>query len=660
MKNKILNIIGCFAVIISIITAFFLTKEKVMQVGIKQENMNLSVKPGNDFYDYATEGWRKNNPLPDDYRRFGSFESIDKANNERVREILESDNGKIGILYRIVMDMDKLNADGTNPVKPYMDEIDNIKTISDLTKYIGKRQKVFDIFWDDGVILDDKDSEHYIFAIVQSGTSLDRDYYLDTDEKSVEIRKKYKEYIKKQSENFGLNLNADKIYALEERMAKSFFTKEKLRDPLQNYHKKSITELKQDLPNFDWQSYFDARGVKSEFVNIMQIEPVAESIAIINDTDLDTIKQYLKLRVINAATLFLDQKTFDIGFDFFKRTVSGQKEPKPRWKFAVGIVDDTMGEETGHLFVEKYFPEKAKKRMETLVQNLQRALEIRIEKLDWMSDTTKQQALKKLHTFKAKIGYPDKWRDYSALEIKNDSLFANIIRADSFEDDFWLNKVGKEKDPTIWYMNAHQVNAYYDPSTNEICFPAGILQYPFFDMDADDAFNYGAIGSVIGHEMTHGFDDSGRHYDESGNMREWWTEEDAKRFEEHAKIMVDFFDNIIVAPNTHAKGRFTLGENLADYGGVTVSYTAYKMFGEKSEDALGLTADQRFFIAYAMGETNNISEAALLEQTKTNEHSLSRWRVNGILPHVNAWYDAFNITKDDAMYIAPEKRVNLW
>lgn len=660
MKNKILNIIGLAAVVIAIIAAFFLTKEKVMQVGIKTENMDLSVNPGTDFYDFATLGWRKNNPLPNDYKRFGSFESIDKANNERVREMIENDTGKIGTLYRITMDMDKLNADKTAPVAKYLQEIDNIKTISDLTKYMGKNQKSFNMFWDDGVILDDKDSEHYIFVMVQSGIGLDRDYYLDDDAKSAEIRKKYKEYIKTQSKNFGVSLDADKIYAMEERMAKSFFTKEKLRDPLSNYHKKSFEELKKDLPNFDWDAYFTARGVKPEFVNIMQVEPIAESIAIINDTNIETIKQYLKLRVMNASGKLLDEKTFDITFDFFNRTIGGQKEKKPRWKFAVGIVDDTLGEETGRLFVEKYFPESAKKRMEKLVKNLQRALEYRIENLDWMGVDTKQQALKKLHTFKAKIGYPDKWRDYSKLEIKNDSLFENMMRASAFEDEFWLNKVGKEKDSTIWYMNAHEVNAYYDPSTNEICFPAGILQYPFFDMNADDAFNYGAIGAIIGHEMTHGFDDSGRHYDESGNMREWWTETDAKCFDEHAKIMVDFFDNIIVAPNTHARGQFTLGENLADYGGVTIAYTAYKMFGEKSEDALGFTPDQRFFIAYALTEATNISDAALLEQTKTNEHSLGRWRVNGILPHVNAWYDVFNITETDKMYVAPDKRVNLW
>ena len=515
-------------------------------------------------------------------------------------------------------------------------------------------------FWSDGVGLDEMDSEHYLFNIGQGGTGLTRDYYFDDDAKSKEVRTKYKQYIKKQMDNFGIPVDVDKLYALEERMAKSFYKKELLRDPISNYHKKSLSELKTEIPNFDWDKYFESRGVKPEYLNVAQIEPIKESVAIMNDTDIDLIKTYLKFRVINSATGLLDDKTYDIAFDFYNRVLSGQKEQKPRWKRAVAMLDGSLGEEIGHLYVKKYFPESAKKRMQDLVKNLQRALEMRIKDLTWMGNETKKQALNKLHTFKAKIGYPDKWRDYSKLEIKQDSLFANMMRVAEFEDEFWLNKVGKEKDPYIWYMNAHEVNAYYDPSANEICFPAGILQYPFFDMDADDAFNYGAIGSVIGHEMTHGFDDQGRHFDEDGNMKDWWSETDAKQFEERADVMRKFFDTIIVAPNTHANGEFTLGENLADYGGLTISYTAYKNFGKESENAIGLTPDQRFFIAYAMGEAGNIRDEEILRRTKTDVHSLSRWRVNGILPHVDSWYDAFNINESDEMYVAPEKRVKLW
>ena len=660
MKNKLLNIIGIVAVCVMVIIAFFITKGKTMQSGIKTENMDISVKPGNDFYDFATKGWRNNNPLPNDYTRFGSFEQLDEENNKRVRDIVENDNGKIGMLYKIAMDEQKLNADKTKPVQKYLDEIDNIKNKSDLVKYLGNAHKYSSAFWGDGVGLDEMDSEHYLYNIGQGGIGLSRDYYFDDDAKSKQIRKKYKQYIKDIMNNFGVNVDVEKLYALEEAMAKSFYKKEKLRDPLANYHKKSYDELKAEFSGFDWDTYFNLRGVKPEYINVAQPEAISESIKIMNNTDLNLIKTYLKYKIVNGAASFLDDKTYNIAFDFYNREMSGQKEKKPRWKRAVAMIDGSLGEIVGQIYVEKYFPASAKKRMEKLVANLQRALGDRIKNLTWMSNDTKKQALQKLHTFKAKIGYPDKWRDYSNLIIKNDSLFENMMRVDEFEDAFWLNKVGKEKDPTIWYMNAHEVNAYYDPSTNEICFPAGILQYPFFDMNADDAFNYGAIGSVIGHEMTHGFDDSGRHFDMDGNMKDWWNESDAKLFEERANIMKEHFNNILVAPDTHANGEFTLGENLADYGGVTIAFDAYKKFGEKSEDAVGLTSDQRFFVAYAMTEASNITDEALLRQTKTNEHSLSRWRVNGILPHVEKWYEVFDIKPNDAMYIAPEKRVRLW
>ena len=660
MKNKFLNMIGIIAVCIAVVIAVFIKKEKIMSAGIKPENMDMTVKPGNDFYDYATRGWRDNNPLPNDYVRYGSFEELDEENNKRVREIVENDNGKIGLLYNIAMDEKKLNTDKTTPVHPYLNEIDDIKSVADLTKYLGKMHRFSSAFWGDGVGLDEKDSEHYLYNIGQGGIGLSRDYYFDDDAKSKQIRQKYKKYIVDIMNNFGVKVDADKLYALEESMAKSFYTKEKLRDPLANYHKKSYDELKKEFSEFDWDMYFDARGVKPEYINVAQVEPISESIKIINNTDLGLIKTYLKYRIINGSVSFLDDKTYNIAFDFFNREMAGQKEQKPRWKRAVAMIDGSLGEMVGQIYVKKYFPASAKKRMEKLVSNLQRALGDRIKNLIWMSDETKKQALQKLNTFHAKIGYPDKWRDYSGLDIKNDSLYENMMRVDAFEDEFWLNKVGKEKDPTIWYMNAHEVNAYYDPSTNEICFPAGILQYPFFDMNADDAFNYGAIGSVIGHEMTHGFDDSGRHFDKDGNMKDWWNDTDAKLFEERANVMKEHFDNILVAPDTHANGAFTLGENLADYGGVTIAFDAYKKFGEPSEEAIGLTPDQRFFIAYAMTEASNITDEALLEQTKTNEHSLSRWRVNGILPHVEAWYDVYNITPNDKLYITPEKRVKLW
>lgn len=664
MQHKFLNIIGIIAVIITVIAAYFITrpKEKIMTTGIKTENMDTTIRPGDNFYDYATLGWQKANPIPDDYTRYGAFETLHDTNLERVRKIAETDTGKIGTLYSIAMNEEKLNAEKIAPVKPYLEEIDTIKSRSELPAYLGKMHKFSSAFWGDGVALDEKDSDYYLYNIGQGGLGLSRDYYFDKDEKSVEVRKKYLEFITKQTKNFGLSVNADKLYALEERMAKSFYPKEKLRDPNANYHKMTLAEVKEKFPNFDWDTYLQTRGATAaKNININQPEAIAESIAIINDTDLDLIKDYLKYRIISAADTLLDDETYDISFDFYNRTMAGQKEPKPRWKRAVSLLDGSLGEEIGRLYVEKYFSADAKERMQQLVKNLQRALGIRIENLTWMSDETKAQALEKLDTFKAKIGYPDKWRDYSALNISSDSsLWENVVNVSKFEDAFWLEKIGQKKDPTIWYMNAHEVNAYYDPSTNEICFPAGILQYPFFDMSADDAFNYAAIGSVIGHEMTHGFDDSGRQFDKDGNLRDWWTAADAEAFTKRANVMKEYFNNIEIASGINANGEFTLGENLADYGGVTVSYTAYKNFATPSNTINGLTANQRFFIAYAGVWAQNIRDAEALRLTKMDEHSLGEWRVNGILPHIDAWYEAFNVNASDKMYIEPEKRVKIW
>lgn len=664
MKNKLLNIIGIIAVVTAVVIAHYLTKPKdvIMNTGIRPENMDTTVRPGDDFYAYATNGWRSAHPIPDDYTRYGVFDVLHDTNLVRVREIAETDTGKIGTLYKIAMNTEKLNADGVRPVAAQIAEIDAIKSRDELPEFIGRMHQMTSAFWGDGVALDETDSTHYLYNIGQGGLGLARDYYFDTDKKTIQIRKKYLEFIAKQMKNFGISVDAKKLYDLELRMARSFYPKEKLRDPHANYHKMTLDEIKSRFPGFDWDAYLAARGAtRATQINIAQPEAIAESIAIMNDTDLDLIKTYLKYRIVNSADTLLDDTTYEISFDFYNRTMAGQPTPKPRWKRAVAMLDGTLGEEIGHLYVKKYFSADAKKRMQELVKNLQRALGARIENLEWMSDETKRQALQKLDTFHAKIGYPDKWRDYSELHIDpNASLWENMLIVSKFEDDFWLNKIGREKDPTLWYMNAHEINAYYDPSTNEICFPAGILQYPFFDMNADDAFNYGAIGSIIGHEMTHGFDDSGRHFDANGNMTDWWTVRDAQGFEQRADALRAQFDKIVIAPGVHANGKFTLGENLADYGGITVSFTAYKNFGHATDVADGFTADQRFFIAYAGSWAQNSRPDEDLRLTKVDEHSLARNRVNGILPNIAMWYDAFGIQPGDALYIAPEKRIKLW
>ena len=662
MKHTVWNFIGAIAVISAIIFAHSFTKEKVMSAGIKVENMNTNVKPGDDFFEYANGAWMVANPIPDDYTRYGAFEVLRNTNLERTRKIAENDTGKIGTLYKIITNTQKRNADGIKPVADYMAQIDALAGPNDLPKYLGEMHKFSSAFWGDGVALDEMDSEHFLYNIGQSGTGLSRDYYFDTDEKSVEVRKKYKEFISKQFKHFGIKGDAEKLYALEERMAKSFYTKEKLRDPHANYHKMSIAEVKQKFPGFNWDTFLVARGAAAAtHININQPEAIAESIAIMNDTDFELIKTYLKYRIANSASALLDDDAYEIAFDFYNRTMAGQKEPKPLWKRAVSMLDDTLGELIGQLYVDEYFSPAAKKRMETLVKNLQSAYAMRIQKLTWMSDETKEKALEKLGAFKAKIGYPDKWRDYSKIEINADkSLWENMINVSRFEDEFWIKKIGQKKDPTLWYMNAHEVNAYYDPSTNEICFPAGILQYPFFDMDADDAFNYGAIGAIIGHEMTHGFDDSGRKFDKDGNLKDWWTVMDAAHFDVRAKVMKEFFDKIKINDEVYANGEFTLGENLADYGGVTIAYTAYKNFGVPSNESAGLTPDMRFFIAYAGAWAQNIRDDEALRLTKIDEHSLGKNRVNGILVHIPEWYDAFKITRKDKMYLPINKRVRLW
>lgn len=637
-----------------VVAVWFALGAKNMKSGIRTENMDLAATPGDDFYDYATGGWRKLHPIPDDYSRYGVFDELRDENLNRVRKIAESDNGKIGALYAIAMNEKKLNSDGIKPAEKLFDEIDAIESKSDLPKYLGAMQKYSGAFWGDGIALDEMDSEYYIYNIGQGGVGLARDYYFDDDAKSVEIRAKYKKYIADITARFGIAADAEKIYLLEERMAKSFYTKEKLRDPHANYHKISYDEFKKEFSGFNWDEYFDARGAHPEFVNVNQPEAVTTSIKIISNTDLDLVKSYLKFQIANGITDLVDDTTYEISFDFYNRTMAGQPVPKPRWKRSVGKLNASLGEMIGKLYVDEYFHADAKEYMEKLVENLRRAYALRIENLDWMSDTTKEKALEKLSAFKAKIGYPNKWRDYSKLEINAaDSLLDNMLHVSLYEDKFWMDKIGTRIEPDTWLMNAHDVNAYYYGSANEICFPAGILQYPFFDMTADDAFNYGAIGAVIGHEMTHGFDDQGRKFDKDGNMKDWWTSADAAAFDERASVMREYFDNIQVAPGVYANGEFTLGETLADYGGVTISFTAYKNFGAPGDD-------RDFFRAYAMTEAGNIRDAEILRLTKVDEHPLSRWRVNGILPHIDAWYDAFEITQSDKLFIGGKKRVRVW
>ncbi|MDR2268835.1 MAG: M13 family metallopeptidase [Rickettsiales bacterium] len=640
-----------------------------MNAGIDVNNLDVSVAPGDNFYDFASAGWRRRNPLTPEYSRFGAFDKLGLQVMEQVRDLITDIAGKwhtkgaleqkIALLYNESMDYEKRNRDGIVPVAMDLKEIDGIENMAE---YLGRAQKIGIGFWSNSIGVDMMDSEHYIFGVGQGGIGLSRDYLLDDDDKSREIRKKYQKYMKDLFNMFAISdAPASKVYELEIEMAKSFYPKEKLRDPRANYHKMSYADFKKKFHGFDWDVYFKAFGMTPDFIDVSQIEPVAKSLEILRSKDKGVLRAFLKWQISNGAMTALGDNQYDLNFDFYGRALSGKEERRPKWKDAVALVESTLGEAVGQMYVKKYFPKSAKKRMLNLVENLRRAYADRIQNLDWMGDETKKKALEKLAAFRVKIGYPDKWRDYSKLEIIGDSLYADLKRSDIFEWDFMLEKLRNRKvDRSLWYMNPQTVNAYYDPSQNEICFPAGILQPPFFDMNADDAFNYGAIGSVIGHEMTHGFDDMGRHFDKDGNMKNWWTDVDAKAFLERAAVMKNFFNNIEVAPGVKANGEFTLGENLADYGGITIAFDAYKKYGEAAANGSEWTPEQRFFIAYAGCETGNIRPEEVVKRTKTDEHSLAEWRVNGILPHIGAWYGAFDVKSGDKMWLSQEKRCRLW
>ena len=654
--------------------------KKSAEGGIRLENMDTTVSPRADFYQYACGGWIKNNPLKPEYSRFGSFDQLAENNREQMHGLIEelaaqqADKGsiadKIGTLYNIAMDSAKLNADGAAPIAGQLKAIDDLTDKNGLTGLIASmRREGFDPYFALYVGPDDKNSTVNIVHTYQSGLSLgQKDYYLENDSATTAIREQFRDHVVKMFQLAGYTPEdatkaMEDVMRIETRLAKAFFSKVELRDPQANYHKMTLDEVQKTVPGIDWKLYLDTLklGGTTE-LNMSQVAPVQESAAILSDEPLDAQKSYLKWKVIDAAAPYLSDAFVAQNFEFYGKTLSGKKEMQPRWKRAVSTVNGVMGEAVGQMYVQKYFPAEAKERMTKLVNNLQQALGERIDALTWMSDTTKAKAREKLASILVKIGYPDKWRDYSGLEINKDSYWDNIIRSNRFDMDYMTAKAGKPVDRSEWLMTPQTVNAYYNPATNEICFPAGILQPPFFDMNADDACNYGAIGVVIGHEMTHGFDDQGRQFDKDGNLKDWWTAQDAKNFEERAQVLVDWFDAIEVLPGLHANGQLTLGENIADYGGLQVAFQAFKnaAAGETQQPIDGFTPEQRFFLSYANVWAGNIRDEQIRVYTKSDPHSLGRWRVNGALPHINAWYEAFGVEEGDPMYLAPEKRAVIW
>ena len=661
------------------------TNKQEQTTGIDLANLDTTAVPQNDFYQFACGGWMANNPLTPEYARFGSFDKLGLTNLEQVngliREIAESQESrdksretgsieqKIGDLYNLAMDTARRDREGIAPVQHTLDEIAAITSREELSKHLGAAMDYQ--LWAMYVDADAMNSSMNILNECQAGFALgEKEYYLDTDEQTTAIRNAYVAYVEKMFGLFGFSdgaARAQTVLRMETRLAKAAYNNVELRDPIKNYNKMSISELQELVPQVDWKAYFDALGVELDSLSVGQIPHLQEAGKMLADEPLEDLKTLFTWQAIEGAASYLTTEIYMTSFDFYGKVLSGREEPSPLWKRAVGIVNGTLGEAVGQMYVQKYFPEENKERMLALVHNLQKALGIRIENLAWMSDETKAKALEKLNAITIKIGYPDEWRDYSKLDINpEDSYYTNLERAAKFEQEYSLSYLGKPVDKKKWYMTPQTVNAYYNPSSNEICFPAGILQYPFFDMSADDAFNYGAIGVVIGHEMTHGFDDQGCQFDKDGNMINWWTAEDKAAFDERTKVMEEAFNKIEVAPGVHANGAFTLGENIADHGGLQVSYLAFclneesKPESERLQTRDGFTPAQRFFLAYANVWAGNIRPEEILNRTKSDPHSLGRWRVNGALPQINAWYEAWNVTEESPMYIAPEKRVSIW
>ncbi|UKK68894.1 M13 family metallopeptidase [Prevotella communis] len=655
-----------------------------LQSGIKLGDLDTSVRPADDFYEYACGGWMKKNPLPAAFSRFGSFDRLGEDNNKRINGILTellnntyakgTTEQKLSDLYKLAMDSVRREKEGLQPVMSKLKALESAKTMKQLFAIQMEMAKYGNMeFYRAGLGADEKNASQNILSVNQGGLTLGmKDYYLENDEATTKIRNEYKKHIVRMFQAYGFSKSAatkkmKNIFALELELAKISKSRTELRDPQANYNKMTLKEFNQKYPNLKLEQLMNAQGLKSEFMQEMVVgQPAFMEGAnkILATMKPATLRDVMEWSVILSSTGCLNDAVREANFEFFGKVMSGRKQDHPAWRRATSQVENYMGQALGKIYVEKYFPAAAKERMTKLIKNLQIALGERIAAQDWMSDSTKVNALLKLNTFYVKVGYPDKWIDMSKLSIDPSlSYYENLLACRKFWNEYEIDHMaGKPVDIDDWYMDPQTVNAYYNPTTNEICFPAGILQVPFFDMTADDAFNYGAIGVVIGHEMTHGFDDQGRQFDKDGNMHDWWAASDGEQFKARTDKYADFFSAIKVLPDLNANGRLTLGENLADHGGLQVAYAAFKNATKNHPLPVidGLTPDQRFFLAYAGVWAGNITEAEIRNRTKSDPHSLGRWRVNGALPHIDAWYEAFGVKPGDKMYIPKEQRLPLW
>ena len=651
-------------------------------VGIDPANFDSTVSPTKDFFHYANGGWIKANPIPADQVRWGSFSILAENNKKNLHELAEAAAAKtgsskgspeqlVGDFFYSAMDTNTIEKLGATPIKGEMDSIDNLNNMNSLLAYVAKLQRSgTDPMFSFYAGQDPKNSDVFVPQLGQGGLSLpDRDYYLNPDPRSTQIREEFLKHITNMFKLYGLDEKTAKSYSeivmrIESSLAKASMKREDLRDPFLTYNKVTISDLNKLTPSINWDEMMKNLEVtgKYDYLVLGQPEFLKELQKQVLSNSMNDWKIYLKWNLLNLAGNVLSNDFVNEDFNFNNKVLNGQKQIQTRWKRMVQMTDAMIGDAFGKLYVAKYFPPEAKKKADELVSNLIAVYNDRLEKLDWMSDVTKKKAIEKLHAITRKIGYTEKWKDYNGVDISRDSYFKNIINATQWNYNYVVNQVGKKVDRTQWGMTPPTVNAYYNPSNNEIVFPAGILQPPFFNAEADDAVNYGGIGAVIGHEMTHGFDDQGRNFDAKGNLTSWWTSEDSAKFVSKAKVIINQFNDYKVLDSIHINGKLTLGENIADLGGVTIAYAAFKRTkqGQSNEMIDGLTPDQRFFLGFATIWAGDIRPEAQAQRIITDPHSPGLYRVNGTVSNLPEFYSAFGINKDDAMYRSDSLRAKIW
>lgn len=675
-KQKFIKLISAFLILLT--GCSNMEKEEKI-IGFDLDNIDSTVTASDNFYDYAVGNWVKNNPIPDDQVRWGAFNVLIEETNDQVKSIIdealkraeEGNNslaGKVGTFYKTGMDSAKIEDLGVSPLTGEFEKISAIGSEKDLIKHIAYMHKYVSsplfLFYS---TVDAKNSDSVITGIWQGGLGLpDRDYYLKEDDRSSEIRERYVQHIEKMFDLAGEEESekaANTVMTFETRLANASNTKLENRNPNLTYNKFTTTELGEKARGFDWKLYFEElEAGDPKVADVAQPKFIAEVARMVKDVSLANWKVYLKWNLLRSTASYLSSAFVDEQFEFNGKFLNGQKVNKPRWKRVQSTTSGALGEAIGQLYVEKYFPPEAKEKAKSIVEALKVSMGERIKEVEWMSEKTKEEALKKLAGFGVKIGYPDKWIDYSDLEVSSDSYIKNIFASNYFDHKETLSKINKPVQEWEWGMNPQTVNAYYNPTRNEIVFPAAILQFPFYNVNVDDAINYGAMGCVIGHEITHGFDDQGRQYDAEGNIRDWWTDEDSERFKERTQKLVEQFNEYEPLEGLNINGELTLGENIADLGGLVVSYNAFKKTEQfkKGELIDGFTPTQRFYLSWAQVWKTNIRDEALETRIKTDPHSPGKYRVLGPLSNISDFYEAFGVKEGDGMYRSTDSRVKIW